>query len=88
MTQFLVRGTTDDTMLELQCCKPILMDVVNIKVKGGKKSVCGNKIFFFLVGGINSQFYWAQTRNPWVLRTSVYLSVFFSMFFLAISVAS
>lgn len=51
MTQFLVRDTTDDTMLELQCCKPILMDVVNIKVKGGKKSVCGNKIFFFFGGG-------------------------------------
>lgn len=46
MTQFLVRDTTGDTMLELQCCKPILMDVVNIKVKGGKKSVCGNKFFF------------------------------------------
>lgn len=57
MTQFLVRDTTDDTMLELQCCKPILMDVVNIKVKGGKKSVCvGTKFFFFLVGGIHSQF--------------------------------
>ena len=32
---------------------------------------------------INSQFYLAQTRNPWVLRTSVNLPIFFSMFFSA-----
>lgn len=56
MTQFLVRDTTDDTMLELQCCKPILMDVVNIKVKGGKKSVCGNKIFLFWWGELTVNF--------------------------------
>lgn len=29
------------------------------------------------------QFYCAQTSSPWVLRTSVYLSIFFSTFFSA-----
>lgn len=45
MTQFLVRDTTGDTMIECQHCKPILMDVVNIKVKGGRKEVCGSNSF-------------------------------------------
>ena len=35
--QFLVRESTGNTMFEFQCCKPILIDIVNRKIKGGKK---------------------------------------------------
>ena len=41
------------------------------------------KHFFFLFWKIGSHFYGAQMSYPGVLRTSVHLSVFFSMFFSA-----
>ena len=40
-------------------------------------------VFFFLFWKIGSHFYGAQMSYPGVLRTSVHLSVFFSMFFSA-----
>lgn len=39
------------------------------------------KLLFLFSWKLSSQFYGSQARNPWVLRASVNMSVFFSMFF-------
>ena len=35
--QLLVRESTGNTMFEFQCCKLVLIDIVNRQIKGGKK---------------------------------------------------
>lgn len=41
-------------MLELLCCNPVLMDIVNSKIKGGKKLTFYEQgfCFFFLIGKV------------------------------------